>query len=170
MVTELEQVEIRPAGMEDIGFLWTALFYASHSDHEGRTVDDIKSEPTLLRYLNEWGRDGDMGVVAAHHSVDVGAAWLRLIDAGHASDPAYVDQATPELAIAVLPSHQGLGVGTAMLSHLIENARGVYPAIVLSVRAGNPAIRLYERLGFLPAGTITNRVGTESLKMILSLR
>lgn len=163
------QIELRPARIEDIGFLWTALFYASHSDHEGRTVEDIKSEPTLLRYLNDWGRDGDMGVVASDDMAEVGAAWLRLIDADHASDSTYVDEATPELAIAVLPAHQGLGVGTAMLSHLVEEARDVFPAIVLSVRAGNPAIRLYQRLGFRQAGTITNRIGTESLKMILPL-
>ena len=155
--------------MDDLGFLWTALFYASHSDHEGRTVEDIKSEPTLLRYLDDWGRDGDMGVVAAHHSDDVGAAWLRLIDSHHASDPIYVDPVTPELVIAVLPAHRGLGIGTTLLRHLIEEARGVYPGMVLSVRSGNPAARLYERLGFRRAGTITNRVGTESHKMVLSL-
>lgn len=162
-------IGVRPALTEDLPFLWTALYYASHSDDEGKSVEDIRSEPTLQRYLADWGREGDLGVIAHLESTEVGAAWVRLFQTADMADPTFVDEGTPELAIAVLPSYQGLGAGTAMLNGLIQMARGVYPAIVLSVRAGNPAVRLYLRQGFREVAQITNRVGTASLKMVLDL-
>lgn len=71
------------------------------------------------------------------------------------------------MAIAVQPSHAGDGIGTALLKRLLATAdRSGIPAIVLSARADNPAIRLYERFGFVETGRIVNRVGTESLKML----
>jgi hypothetical protein len=38
------------------------------------------------------------------------------------------------------------------------------------VRASNPAQRLYERLGFVTAAKVTNRVGTMSRVMKIDLR
>lgn len=77
-----------------------------------------------------------MVVISHLESTDFGADWVRLFRSADTSDPTYVDDRTPELAIAVLPSHQGQGAGTSMMTGLIEKARGVYPAISLGVRAG----------------------------------
>jgi len=60
----------------------------------------------------------------------------------------YVDDETPELAIGVRPEARGAGIGTGLISHLLEAARPRYRAVSLSVRSNNPARRLYERLGF----------------------
>jgi ribosomal protein S18 acetylase RimI-like enzyme len=75
----------------------------------------------------------------------------------------------PELAIAVLPQYIGQGIGARLLARLLEDARSLYPAVVLSVRDANPARRLYERLGFVVVDTVVNRVGGESFVMLRSL-
>lgn len=163
-------LRIRPAAPEDVDELWHALYYASHSgDEAGVGLGDIRSNSGLQRYVDGWGRDGDMGVIAEVEDRFAGAAWVGLAPETARDDPAFVDAATPELAIAVLPRFQGEGVGTMMLDRLIEVARESFSAVVLTVRAGNPAERLYLRLGFTEVGRIRNRVGTESHKMLLDL-
>jgi ribosomal protein S18 acetylase RimI-like enzyme len=91
---------------------------------------------------------------------------LRLL-IGEQKTVSYIDDQTPELAIALLPDYTGQGLGTQLLTHLIPAAREVYPAIVLSVRMSNPARHLYERMGFVVTETVINRVGSESLNMLL---
>ncbi|NHZ70160.1 MAG: GNAT family N-acetyltransferase [Proteobacteria bacterium] len=144
------------------------LHYAAHAnDEDGVRPDDARTDTDLRRYVEHWGRCGDLGVVAHINKVNSGAAWVRLFPEGYRDDPAYVDDQTPELAIAVLPGFEGQGIGTRMLTSLVDVARTQFPAIVLTVRTGNPAIRLYKRVGFHTVGSITNRVGTESIKMVL---
>ena len=59
----------------------------------------------------------------------------------------------PELAIAVLPDHQGEGIGTALLDVLLSLARmsGV-EAVSLAVEDGNGAKNLYTGRGFATVG------------------
>ena len=88
-------------------------------------------------------------MVALDRGFPVGAAWYRLFDRER---PGYgfVDERTPELAIAVVPNARGKGIGTALLDALLERARlDGYPTVSLSVdRANAGAIELYERYGF----------------------
>ncbi len=108
-----------------------------------------------------------LGVIATL-GAPVGAAWLRL----QQGDPHPMKLWTPEvpeLAIAVRPSARGRGLGAALLGELIARARGLYPAMVLSVRRENPAVRLYRRFGFQVEREAKNRVGTTSLVMRLEL-
>jgi ribosomal protein S18 acetylase RimI-like enzyme len=57
------------------------------------------------------------------------------------------------LDIALLPEHRGNGVGTALLVALQDQARVAGVPVVLSVETSNPAITLYNRLGFQPSGS-----------------
>jgi ribosomal protein S18 acetylase RimI-like enzyme len=77
-----------------------------------------------------------------------------------------VGEHIPELALAVHPHARGQRVGEALLLHLLEQARSWYDGVVLSVRAENPAVRLYQRLGFAIIDTTTNRVGGQSWVML----
>ena len=52
----------------------------------------------------------------------------------------------------VLPGYQGRGIGEAVLRLVLAKAKDANVAVSLSVLHGNPARRLYERLGFEPAG------------------
>ena len=56
------------------------------------------------------------------------------------------------LDIALVPAARGHGIGTACLRSVLDDAREARRDVRLSVLAGNPARRLYERLGFVARG------------------
>ena len=61
------------------------------------------------------------------------------------------------LLIAVDPDRQGHGAGSLLLRHFIAAARTHGASRMhLEVRDGNPAVSLYHRSGFLPAGRRRN--------------
>jgi GNAT superfamily N-acetyltransferase len=88
---------------------------------------------------------------AARLGKPFGAAWLRRWS-GEESGYGFVDAATPELAISLLPAHRGRGVGTLLLDRLLSAAAQRHAAVSLSVSVSNPARRSYERAGFVPLG------------------
>jgi GNAT superfamily N-acetyltransferase len=95
----------------------------------------------LARYTENWGREGDVAVIAMEGGHRLGAAWLRLFPA---SAPGYgfVDEQTPELTISVVPSRRRHGLGQELLDALLERAR----------EAGFAAVAFYERNGFVEVG------------------
>lgn len=143
-------VRLRPAGTGDARFLGEMLREAAAwRAEDARSLEDVLAEPHDAVYVEGWGRDGDVAVVAEDESgLPVGAAWYRTFtDAHHGYG--YVATDVPEMAIAVRPEARRHGIGAALLAALVEGAgaRGVR-ALSLSVEAENPAIRLYERAGF----------------------
>jgi ribosomal protein S18 acetylase RimI-like enzyme len=111
-----------------------------------------EADVPLERYVAGWGRRGDTALVAIDEFQPVGAAWYRLFEEG---EPGYgfVDDETPELTIAIVPSRRGKGLGEQLLTSLLELARKEgFDQISLSVEPDNPAIRLYEQHGFTRAG------------------
>jgi GNAT superfamily N-acetyltransferase len=61
---------------------------------------------------------------------------------------------TPEVVIAVAPTRRGEGIGDPLLDALIAKARDDgFAALSLGVAESNPAIRLYERHGFVRVET-----------------
>lgn len=156
---------------DDVEFLWEMLYWAARADEDdGVGLDDVRRNPDLIGYVGGWGRRGDLGVVAEIDGRRVGAAWLRLFDPDTSDHRVFVDDLTPELVAAVAPEHHGRGVGTMLLTTLFDHADPAFPATVLSVRADNPAVRLYQRFGYREVDRIVNRVGTESLRMIRTSR
>ena len=149
---------IRKGGPRDVPFMRDMLRHAFY----GRTpVGD--DEPPLTRYVRDWGRRGDRALIVFDDYVPVGAAWYRLFrpdDAGFG----FVDERTPELAIAVVPSRRGRGFGHELLTSLLDCARkDGFAAISLSVANDNPALGLYEKYGFEPVreddGAVVMRAG-----------
>ena len=112
-------------------------------------ADVVLTKPNTARYLRDWGRPGDLGVVAEEDGTPLGAAWIRLFDD---TDRGYgfVASDVPELTIGVAPGARGRGVGTRLLAEIAATATS--RAISLSVETDNPAVRLYERAGYVPVG------------------
>jgi ribosomal protein S18 acetylase RimI-like enzyme len=54
--------------------------------------------------------------------------------------------------IALTPAFRGRGIGTRLLRALIAEAAETARTLSIHVEMNNPARRLYERLGFRPAG------------------
>ncbi len=137
-------VVLRRGGAQDVRFLRDMLHHAYYWKER---APDAGPGPVAL-YVKAWGRPGDTAVIAIEGGFPVGAAWYRVFGA---EEPGYgfVDERTPELAIAVVPSKRGHGIGDELLKALIEKARaGGYARLSLSVEPGNPARKLYERHGF----------------------
>ena len=137
----MSDVLVRRGGAQDLRFLRDMLHHAYY--WRERVPGSLAS-----RYVRGWGRPGDTAVIALQNGFPVGAAWFRLFSA---AEPGYgfVDESTPELAIAVVPSKRGHGIGDELLQELISKAKaGAYDRLSLSVEPGNPARKLYERHGF----------------------
>ena len=111
-------------------------------------VNAFETEIPLSRYVDNWGRPGDVAVIAHETGNRVGAAWLRVF---RHSEPGYgfVDENTPELSIAVVPSRRRHGLGQELMDALLAAARGAgHGAVSLSVEADSAAVGFYERNGF----------------------
>ncbi len=145
----MAEVVLRRGGAQDVRFLRDMLHHAYYWKER---VPDTGPGPVAL-YVKAWGRRGDTAVIALRDGFPVGAAWFRLFTAKQPGF-GFVDERTPELAIAVVPSARGGGVGTALLEALLARAREAgYASISLSVdRLNEGAIRLYEQRGFRRVG------------------
>jgi len=137
---------IRAAGPQDVRFLRDMLRHAYYW-----RMNESADLP-VARYVLNWGRPGDAGLVALDDANPVGAAWYRLFSR---EEPGFgfVDDSTPELTIAVVPSRRGKGFGHELMTGLLERAeRAGYDSLSLSVEKTSPAVALYERYGFRRVG------------------
>ena len=137
-------ITVRASQKSDEPFLWEMLYQALYvPEGEPPLPREIVQQPELSQYVHDWGQPDDMGVIALADEKPIGAVWLRQIKAY-----GYVDDKTPELSIAVLPDYRGQGIGTRLMQELLATVRSQYAALSLSVSIDNPALRLYQRLGF----------------------
>jgi GNAT superfamily N-acetyltransferase len=139
---------IRRGGQQDVPFMRDMLRHAYY----WRWADPELEDLPVGRYVDRWGRPGDTAVVIIERFRPVGAAWYRLFTAD-APGYGFVDEQTPELTIAVVPSCRGKGYGDQLLTALLDRARADgYRRVSLSVMPDNPAVALYERHGFHTVG------------------
>lgn len=150
----MTKFKIRHAINEDINFLWEMLYQAIYVP-EGQTPPpkEIINEPHIKQSLAEWGRRGDLALIAMDTSNQpVGAVWIRLFNDVNKTY-GYIDHETPILGIALHPHVRGKGIGTLLMEEILTEAKELgYKKMSLSVDPSNPALRLYERYGFKKIG------------------
>lgn len=142
---------LRPARDADGTFL-LQVFASTRADELALTGWSVPQCEAFVRqqaaaqaahYLAHWP-DAEHAVITVHEdgvSRDVGRLWLhRRTDAVHVLD------------IALLPAWRGQGLGARVLRQLMVDAAADSRALTIYVEAGNPARRLYDRLGFGPVG------------------
>jgi len=138
--------EIRPLKSEEIPhleeFLYQAIFISQGLAPLPRS---ILKEPDLEMYIKDFGQQPDDWALAAEvDGLLVGVVWVRIM-----KDYGYYDQ-TPSLSISFLPDFRGQGLGQQLMTAMLDllKAKG-YPSVSLSVSKDNPALRFYQRLGFV---------------------
>lgn len=146
---------VRPGGTADLPFLRTMLYEAAfwNPATPRPDIDEALADPHLALYIENWGLPGDLARIALDTvGQPAGAAWLRRFPPD-APGYGFIDAETPELSIGVRAEHRGKGAGTALISVLLDAARahGI-AAVSLSVDPDNPALRLYQRFGFVCVG------------------
>lgn len=136
-------------------FLYQAIYLPVGVDPPPRSMIDL---PELHVYIADFGtQSGDHCMVAEAEGKVVGAAWCRIME-----DYGHIDTDTPSLAISLLPKYRGLGIGARLLDALLLLLReNGYRQASLSVQKENPALRLYQRMGF----RIVAEKGTEYLML-----
>lgn len=141
----VETITTRMATAEDDEFLFKLFAAAKSGDFASLGLDAQQLRPLLemqyrarhFAYAQEFPAAVDMilcladGTVVGRHLVERQAKCYRTID------------------IAVLPEYQNRGVGAWALQHIQQVAALESVPCRLSVLKSNPALHLYERMGFL---------------------
>jgi ribosomal protein S18 acetylase RimI-like enzyme len=141
-----DAIELRPAEPQDAELLFRV--YASTRAEELSVVpwDDAQTEAFLRAQFDaqdRWYRE--------HYER---ASFDVVLVGGEPGGRLYVHRGESEIRIvdvALLPEHRGRGVGTALLRYLLDEADAAGKRVTIHVERFNPALRLYERLGFAVA-------------------
>jgi ribosomal protein S18 acetylase RimI-like enzyme len=136
-------VTLRDETDGDIDFV--AELYASTREEELRPVawPDVQKR-NFLRQQFELQR-------AHYHQHYPGAQWLIVLRDGAPIGRLYLKTASLELRlmdVALTREQRGQGIGTALMQSVLRYADDLGAPVSLHVEPFNPAIRLYQRLGF----------------------
>ena len=148
---------IRQATKEDELFLWDMLFESLYTPEGQEPFSrEILQEPFMAKYVEGWGRPGDIGYIAVNSNGEaVGSITARLFNEDNKGF-GFVADDVPELGMAIRSEYRGHGLGKALMSALFNGLKefGVQK-VSLSVDPDNtPAVRLYERFGFVQTGVV----------------
>ena len=149
----LKNIAVRVATIDDQAFLFEMLYQSIfHGPGTPKPERSIINAPEIAKYVENWGKPGDFALIATNSKGQrVGAVWLRYFNASN-KGYGYVSDQIPEIGIAVDECVRGRGIGTALLKELLMRIDKSVPALSLSVQPENPAMRLYQKLGFYDCG------------------
>jgi len=136
-------VSLRPITSEDDSFL--AGVYASTRAEE-LAVTGWSDEQKAIFCRRQFDAQ------SAHYRKNYPGALFQIIERdGAAIGRLYVAHWEREIRImdiALLPEHRGTGIGTELITALQKEASAAGKTVTIHVERFNPALRLYERLGF----------------------
>ena len=123
-------------------FLYEAIFVPEGVSLPPR---DIVNKPELKLYYEDFGKGpADKAVVAKDNGIIVGAVWTRIMN-----DYGHIDDDTPSFAIALYKEYRGRGIGTQMMTEMLQYLKECgYKRASLAVQKNNYAVRMYEKVGF----------------------
>jgi GNAT superfamily N-acetyltransferase len=149
-------VTLRPAQPDDEGLIFT-LYAASRSDEMAAWGWPEAQQEAFLR-LQFNGRQ-------QHYKTEYPGAEQQIILLDEAPIGGLLvvrlDQSYRLADIVLLPEYRGKGYGAALIGDLLEEAREASKPVQLFVERFNPAIRLYQRLGFVIVGDIGSHLSME---------
>ena len=137
---------LRPAGPEDRELLFS-VYASTRAEELGGVPWTPGQKEAFLRQQFE-AQD------QYYREQYRGAAFLVIEVAGAAAGRLYVARWPREIRImdiALLPAHRRRGLGTAVLADLLAEGDTTVKRVTIHVERHNPALGLYQRLGFQPA-------------------
>lgn len=167
-------LSLREATPEDTEFLYQILHIAAHEAYNealpegfGTSLQEAQSYAWFNRYVIDWGRDNDFGLIAStDDGVQVAAASYREYDETDYFSST-VDKLFPaapfiELAIGIKKGYRGNGLGPFMLTQVAQHASEAgFPSIHLCVSRNNThAQHVYQGVGFL---TVSKTLSQKSM-------
>jgi ribosomal protein S18 acetylase RimI-like enzyme len=148
---EMGDVDVRDAVPSDLPFMQLMLYEAANRPGtEWPSFPETMEEPRIVRFWNGlMTRPGDVGVIAEHRGEAIGAAWVRRMGEGERGP--LDDPTVPVLAIGIVSSYRGVGIGGLLMKELLDRVRASGErAIDLTTGSFNEAgVRLYHRHGFV---------------------
>ena len=126
-------------------FTYHAIF---QRDLNNLVSKDILNDPRLRVFYENFGKAGDLCLVAMNNDEIIGAVWTRIL-AGEIKGFGNIDHTTPEFAISLLPAFRGLGIGTKLMLEMLNILkRKGYKRASLAVQKDNYALKMYKAVGF----------------------
>ena len=115
--SEHDTVYTRPLRSDEVGFLQEMLYAALawRPDATLPPVEWVLAHPQVSIFHEGWGRHGDVALVAEVDDRPVGLVWYRYFTE-EAHGEGFVDEVTPELAIAVVDGYRGRGIGRLLMN------------------------------------------------------
>lgn len=140
---------IRDLLPSETGILKTMLYNAIYvPPGRDKLPHGIIEEPDIAVYIEDFGREGDICLVAETEGVIAGAVWTRLFTTG-TQGYGFIAPDIPELSMSVLEQYRRQGIGTTLLAGMLKRlASEGYPQVSLSVDLANYAYRMYVKSGF----------------------
>jgi ribosomal protein S18 acetylase RimI-like enzyme len=138
-------VTLRPIQEEDADFL--LRLYASTRAEELATIVDWTDEQ------KDWFvRQQFQAQHAYYHEHYVGAQFDVILVEGNPAGRLYIHRREREIRlmdITMAPEHRSRGLGSILLRELMAEAEAAGKPLTIHVEKYNPAMRLYQRLGFV---------------------
>jgi ribosomal protein S18 acetylase RimI-like enzyme len=142
-----EPITVRSAGPDDAAF-FAALYASTREEELAPTPFTPEEKDAFLA--------GQFAAQSAHYArVNAGAAFDVVLVDGERAGRLIVDERPEEVAIvdiSLLPAYRGRGIGTRLLTPILERAAAAGRAVAIHVERLNPALALYQRLGFRAVG------------------
>lgn len=136
-------MRLRPLRDEDLPFL-RELYGSTRADELAQVPWSPAEKAAFL--------DMQFDAQHRHYRAAFPEARFEVIEIdGRPAGRLYVDRRAEEIRVidvALLPEHRGRGLGTSLLEALLAEASRARLPVTLHVEPFNPAVRLYDRLGF----------------------
>jgi ribosomal protein S18 acetylase RimI-like enzyme len=137
-----QSVSIRPATKDDEAFL-LRLFGSTRPEFSLLNLPESQLNALMSMQFNAQRQQYDDSYPAAENNIvlhDEDRIGRMLVDRG-AREFTLID-------IALLPEHRNAGVGAKLVQQLLDEAFAARKLVRLHVWKSNPALHLYQRLGF----------------------
>jgi len=143
------KITIRKIRKSELAFLDDMLYETIYiPEGDEKPSKDVINLPEVAHYIKNFGRAGDLCLVAELNDELVGAIWARLFSK---DEPGYgfIDENTPELAMAVRAENRSQGIGKLLMEKMIQKLKEEsYKQVSLSVDKQNYASDFYLKCGF----------------------